>query len=160
MKRSLLILAALLLSGCVTPPPLSLTEINRETPLTGMSPVMVVCPSDIEQRVEETHALGLTMQYETGKIFAKAFKGTRTDQPHIELVESKLAASITDVGFTGIFSYQATIKLIGPNGVFELKAEHTRKVHGFEMPNVSVKIIVETVVADLLRQAEARLKSG
>ena len=103
--------------------------------------------------------MGLKMEYETGKVFRKAFIGTRTDQPRIELVESTLSASIADLGFTGVFSYRATIRLHSSSGVFELRAECTRKVHGFEMPPTSVKIVVETVVADLLQQSKAHLSS-
>ena len=156
MKNSLLILSMLLLAGCVSLP-ISLTKIDKATPLTGVSPALIVCPPDIEQLVEKTSALGLTMQYETGKVFSKVFAGMRTDQPHIELVDSNLSHSITDVGFTGLFFYRATIKLHSSAGVIELTSVHTRKVHGFEMPDTSVKITVETVVADLLQQANAHL---
>jgi len=159
MKRSLLVLVTLLLAGCVAPPAQSLTEMSQVTPLTRLSPIPVVCPPDIEQRVEETHAMGITMKYETGKVFAKAFNGTRTDQPYIELVDSNLSAAIADLGFTGVFSYKVAMKLHCTSGVFELKAEHTRKVHGFELPTTSVKITVETVVADLRQQVEKHLKS-
>ena len=145
----------LMFAGCVTPPPQDLSASDKVTPLTGMAPLPVRCTPETWKLVEETHALGLSIRYETGTVFASAFAGAKPEEPFVEIVSSQLSAKITDMGFTGLFSYRATICLHFTGTTHDLKAENTRAVHGFESNTTSVKMVVETVVADLASQVKA-----
>lgn len=101
--------------------------------------------------------MGLHTKYSTGEIFTATFNGTKADQPVLEIVESSLTEKITDLGFTAIFSYKVTIALTAKGVRHEFTATSKYSNHGMELLPTSVKIAVETAVADLYRQVKAVL---
>lgn len=147
----------LILTGCQTPPPKTLTNKDIVTPLTGTAPMAVRCSPEVWHHQDEMRVLGLSIPFETGQVFVSAFNGTKADQPVIDIKESHLANRLTDAGLTGIFTYEATVILHSAGKDYELKAATSRSVHGFESVPTSVQIVVETVVADLKQKIKERL---
>ena len=141
-------------SGCATNLVTDLTTVQAQTPLSDSPCVPVRCASNIALRDDQTNAMGIAMRWNTGKVYATHFCGGEDAEASIELLTSNLDAHIEDIGFTGVFSYSAEILLHTHGERHVLRASFTRNVHGFEQPKTSVKIVVETVVADLARQVE------
>lgn len=155
MRLVLIAVALLLLSGCSTPVPLRIAGGEIRTLLSGEAPLASVrCSRATWSRVEQVKLSGLPFQLETGEVFAAAFTGTKPDLPALDVISSHFESKIENLGFTGSYSYTATVQLPIGGEIKTFTASHTLRTSAIKSLAYYIKIPVETVVADLLAQVK------
>lgn len=153
MKRFTICLTLCVLAGCSTPVPIDIAGGSIVTPLSNEKPLdSVRCSRATWSKVESVKISGLPFDLKIGEVFASAFTGTKPDLPSIDLISSKFESRMENLGFTGNYSYAATIEVTLAGGKRTFSASHNFRTSAMKSLAFYIKTPVETVVADLLRQ--------
>jgi len=145
------ILLLVFLGGCRTPP-IDLTRLDVDTPLSGRAPIAVRIDPSALSRIDQAQWGPNLFQFRTGQLFAKWFPSVNSTSPKLSIVESHLSADIQNLGFTAQVDYEVTIRLETATGQSELKADGTYRYSGFDTPQKATRIAVETAIASLYDQ--------
>lgn len=142
-------------AGCAAPVFVP-SNLQPETVAGGVAVRLV--PADTVDRMDHFGGLlGTTLK--TGPILAAVFTAGAPTKGELEIVSTKGETAISDLGFTGLYTYTiAAVLRVDGGAKFPVTATGTERAHGVQPPHVYAQRACERAAVELAAQLEALLR--